>query len=321
MATVPAALSREMLPGALVTAAATATAWCAWAWFDRDPLVRAGAAALLGATTGLVLLLPSEPQPVSLAAIVGLLGITLGMLAHRLTGDDLATGLAATSVWVVWSFGRVTSLQPGVETRSVLDQLALLAVVVAVVGVLVARWAPWTAWMAALLAQFALVVVMPDTWDVVEVWTLPFAALLLGAGVLWRRYTPGNPRSLIWLGPSVAMALLPSAVLTWAAPWVGGADGTGSSDVASALLRLAFVLVAGVAASVVGARLGLAGLLIPGAAAVAIAAAAQVWSGLASMPRWIGLGLAGTALVLAGARIEWLRGEGGRARAWLGELR
>jgi hypothetical protein len=67
--------------------------------------------------------------------------------------------------------------------------------------------------------------------------------------------------------------------------------------------------------------MGLAGLLLPGAAAVAIAAAAQVWSGLASLPRWIGLGLAGTALVLAGARIEWLRGEGGRARAWLRELR
>ena len=51
------------------------------------------------------------------------------------------------------------------------------------------------------------------------------------------------------------------------------------------------------------------------------AGARQVWSGLASLPRWIGLGLAGTALVLAGARIEWLRGEGGRARAWLRELR
>jgi hypothetical protein len=321
MATIPAALSRASLPGALVTTGAAAAAWCAWAWFDHDRLVRAGAAGLVGTAVGLVLLLPGEPQPLWLAALVGLLGIGLGLLAHRLTGDRESTGLAALSLWLVWSVGRMTSIQPVTGSGDVLDQLALLAVVVAVVCVVVTRWAAWAAWAAALLAQFAHIVVMPDTWDVLEAWTWPFAALLLGAGLLWRRFAPEPVGSLLWLGPAVAMALLPSAVLTWGAPWVGGAAESGSADVTTALLRLGFVLVAGVAASVVGARMGLAGLLLPGAAAVAIAAAAQVWSGLASLPRWIGLGLAGTALVLAGARIEWLRGEGGRARAWLRELR
>jgi hypothetical protein len=59
------------------------------------------------------------------------------------------------------------------------------------------------------------------------------------------------------------------------------------------------------------------GLLIPASLALSVAALAQVWSGLSNLPRWVALAIAGTLLVLAGARIEWLRREGRRAVGWV----
>jgi hypothetical protein len=56
---------------------------------------------------------------------------------------------------------------------------------------------------------------------------------------------------------------------------------------------------------------------MPASLALSIAALAQVWSGLSNLPRWVGLAIAGTLLVLAGARIEWLRREGRRAVGWV----
>ena len=153
----------------------------------------------------------------------------------------------------------------------------------------------------------------PITWpDPVEVHTLTFAALLLAAGLLWRHRGP-TP-SLQWLGPAVAMALIPSAVATWVAPWALDASDLGTTG---HLIRLGAVLVASVIAMVVGARMHLGGLLIPASLALSIAALAQVWSGLSNLPRWVGLAIAGTLLVLAGARIEWLRREGRRAVGWV----
>jgi prolipoprotein diacylglyceryltransferase len=110
------------------------------------------------------------------------------------------------------------------------------------------------------------------------------------------------------------MALIPSAVATWVAPWALDA-----SDLSTTwhLARLAAVLVASVIAMVIGARLHMGGLLLPASLALAIAALAQVWSGLSNLPRWVGLAIAGTLLVLAGARIESLRREGRRAVGWL----
>jgi hypothetical protein len=113
------------------------------------------------------------------------------------------------------------------------------------------------------------------------------------------------------------MALLPSALACWAAPWVvSGAQ----ASTASALVRLVAVLVAGVAAVGAGSRLRLAGLLVPGSVALAVAGLAQLWGGLVAVPRWVALGLAGATLVTLGARIEWLRGQGRELRTFAGSL-
>ena len=81
------------------------------------------------------------------------------------------------------------------------------------------------------------------------------------------------------------------------------------------------MLVAGVAAVIAGARWRLGGLLIPGAVALVVAALGQLARGLATLPRWIGLAIAGTLLIAAGARIESLRRAGRRAAGWVGRLR
>ena len=322
-ATASSALNRDALPGALVTTAATALAVGTWAARDRSAahpagspgLLPGGAAALSGITVALILALPEEPQPVWIAAAVALAGLTVGLVIWVLRSDPMLAAIGACSVWIPWSATRMDSATDMLDGNQVASQLALLAALVALMAFVAAWWIPATGWLGALLGAAAMLLA-PIQWpDPIEAHTLTFAALLLGAGLLWRRRGP-TP-SLQWLGPAVAMALIPSAVATWAAPW---AFDVSSLSTSGHLIRLGVVVITSVMAMVVGARLRLGGLLIPASLALTIAALAQVWSGLSNLPRWVGLAIAGTLLVVAGARIEWLRSEGRRAVGWMEDL-
>ncbi len=314
--TASAAMERDALPGALVTTAASALAVGIWAaldrYRDRGRTVQVAAAALSGITVALLLALPEEPQPVWLAAVVAVAGLTVGMVIWVLRPDRAVAVVGACAVWIPWAATRLDARADMLDGDLVASQLSLLALLVGVMAFVVAWWIPAAGWIGALLGA-AAALLSPTTWpDPIEAHTLVFAALLLLAGLLWRRRGP-TP-SLQWLGPAVSMALIPSAVATWVAPWALDA-----SDLSTTwhLARLAAVLVASVIAMVIGARLHMGGLLLPASLALAIAALAQVWSGLSNLPRWVGLAIAGTLLVLAGARIESLRREGRRAVGWL----
>ncbi|MCU0300248.1 MAG: hypothetical protein MUF35_01430 [Candidatus Nanopelagicales bacterium] len=331
LGTAASASDRAALPGALVTTALTAAALVAWVLgeraavppapgtttptFERTGLLALGATALVGAALAMALALPPAPQPAWLALVVAAAGLALGLALLGLVGDRALAVVAAASTWLAWAWLRLNVVDPLGSSDVVQDQLALLAAAVAVIALVVAWWLPWTGWVGAVLGELALVL---GDWELeaVEAYTLPFAALLLLAGLLWRRQRPGP--SLHWLGPAVAAALIPSAVATLAAPWAWGDPG---ADTAGALVRLGAVLVAGVLAAVAGARWRLGGLLIPAAVALTIAALGQLVSGLANLPRWVGLGLAGILLIATGARVEALRREGHRAAAWVGGLR
>ena len=319
-ATASSALEREALPGAVVTTAATALALGLWAARDRHTdsrrLPQLGAVALSGTTVALVLALAAEPQPVWIAAAVALAGLTVGLVTWVLRADPTLAAVGACSVWIPWAVTRMDSATDMLEGNEVASQLSLLAALVALVAFVTGWWRPATGWIGALLGAVALVLAPINWTEPLEALTLSFAALLLLAGLLWRRRGP-TP-SLQWLGPAVAMALIPSAVATWAAPWALDVSSLGTTG---HLLRLGTLLIASVIAAVLGARLHLGGLLIPASIALTIAAMAQVWSGLSNLPRWVGLAVAGTLLVLAGARIEWLRREGRRAVGWVEGLR
>lgn len=304
--------------GALVTTALTAGAFGIWAVRDRGRIlwVNLGAAALAGSTVALVLSMPPDPQPVWLAVAVALAGLVVGLVVWLVAADGTLAATGALGVWIPWAVIRMSASADGGPDDLVASQLSLLSLLVAILALVLAWWTPALGWVGALLGMTAMSLA-PVTWaDPLETFSLPFAALLLGAGLLWRRRGP-TP-SLQWLGPAIAMALIPSAAATWLAPW---AVDLWSETTTTHLVRLAAVLVAGVIAVVVGARQRLAGLFIPGAIALVIAAGAQLWSGLETLPRWGALAIAGTLLVVAGARIEWLRREGRRAVGWVGELR
>jgi hypothetical protein len=319
VATASAAMDRDTLPGALVTTAACALAAGVWAWLDtdREPVrpLPIGAAALSGTTVALMLALPKEPQPVWLATAVALAGLTVGMVIWVLRPALTLALVGACAVWIPWAATRMNAGAEMLDSERVAGQLSLLSLLVGLMAFVTAWWRPVAGWIAAGLCAAAVLLAPTTRPDPIEAYTVGFAALLLVAGLLWRRHGPTS--SLEWLGPAVAVALIPSAIATWAAPWA-----LDVSDLSTGwhVLRLGAVLTASVIAMVVGARLHLGGLLVPASAALVIASLAQVWSGLSNLPRWIGLAIAGTLLVLAGARIEWLRREGRRAVGWVGNL-
>lgn len=341
-ATAGTAMDRASLPGSMLTTALAALAVSLWAGAERrapahrppggedhrlgvEPspapsalgpvrLLWLAAACLAGITLGMALAIP--PQPVWLPAIVALGGLAVGLVALLVTDDPLISVAGAAAAWLTWAWLRMTQFDPLTSAAAVDTQMSLLAAMVAVMAFAVAWWLPWTGWVGALLALLAMALAPWDAPDVVEVYSLPCAALLLLAGALWRRRQACL--SLTWLGPAVAVALIPSALATWLAPWATGESGV---EVGVHLLRLGAVLVGGVGAAVLGARWRLGGLLLPGAVALIITALAQVFGVLGNLPRWVGLGIAGTLLIVAGARVEALRREGRRAAAWVGDLR
>jgi hypothetical protein len=319
LATASAAMDRDALPGALVTTATCALAVGVWARLDPDGEtarpVPLGAAALSGTTAALLLALPQDPQPVWLAAAVTLAGLTVGMVIWVLRPEPLLALVGACAVWIPWAAIRINVGAEISDSDLVAGQLSLLALLVGVLTFVIAWWIPVAGWIAAGLCAAAALLAPTVRPDPIEAYTMAFSALLLAAGLLWRRR--GTTPSLQWLGPAVAMALIPSAIATWAAPWALDVSDLGTGW---HVLRLGVVLGASVIAMVVGARLHLGGLLVPAAVALVIASLAQVWSGLSNLPRWIGLAIAGTLLVLAGARIEWLRREGRRAVGWMANL-
>lgn len=112
-----------------------------------------------------------------------------------------------------------------------------------------------------------------------------------------------------WLAPAVSLSL--SCSTSYAVDSVGG----------DTLWRTA--VVAGVAALLVaaGVKWKLGGLLVPGFAALCLVVVARVLDVTAEIPVWIPLVGAAIALLVAGARFEYLEAKGRRTLAWTRELR
>lgn len=227
----------------------------------------------------------------------GLVGAGLLFALGRL-GPVLAVASAGT-FWAVW-------LLANADTDAARWQWYFGIAAAALFGFSLRRGCAPVAWVGALSGQIAWVLALGDVHEV-EVVTLPFAALLLAAGLIGRR--AGTTTSLITFGPGLAMALVPSALMVWDDIW--------SSP---ALLRFLVVMALSVAVLLLGVRRRLLGLVAPATAAIAIAASAQIFASLDALPRWLALGIAGAVLLVVGARIEWVRSKGEQADEWLHSL-
>lgn len=252
-------------------------------------------------------------------AIVGVVVAVLGaaMLQVGVRAESTALAVAATAVlWATWLGTGATAATPAATSPP--DDVTWF-MVSAAVALFAAAWvgrgrvgATWLAWPGAVLGSIAFVLLVPDSYPTaLEAWTLPVAGLLALAG--WVAGRGRAASSVERLGPALAVALLPSAAATWVSPWVLALDDAGPEHA----VRLAVVLAVGGALMVLAVRGHWLGVLLPSSAAVVIAALAQVWTGLDALPRWVALGIVGILLVLAGARFEWLRSEGRRARLWI----
>ena len=145
-------------------------------------------------------------------------------------------------------------------------------------------------------------------WDdaVLEVYTLPAAAAFAVLGVLQHRASRPAPGSVLTMGPALSIALTPTLVLA-----------VGSDD----LVRLAAVLVAGIACLVVGAGRGLRAPLLAGAGTLGVVALMQGSPYLAYVPTWLLLGCAGAVLLALGVAWESALGAGRQVGRWVHALR
>ena len=236
-------------------------------------------------------------------AVGGLVGVGV-MFAIRQWGAGIAVTAAGT-FWTTWLAAQLSDLDAWPDSTTWGWLFAIAGI-----GLFLYSWratcAP-VAWLGALSLQTAFVLFVDD-FDSVEAVTLPLAALLLLAGLLQRH--GGTRNSAIVYAPAVTMALIPSSLMVWNDVWSQ-----------PALLRFLVVMLAGIALLVVGVRVHMLGLIAPAAAAVSIAAMAQVFATLDTLPRWVALGIAGAVLLLIGARIEWVLRKRDQAEAWLHSLR
>ena len=137
----------------------------------------------------------------------------------------------------------------------------------------------------------------------VEAYTVPLAALLLGAGLWSRRELDG--RSWLTAGPGLAVGLLPSALLT--------IDDDG-------LVRPLVTVVVAAVVLAVGAWRRWQALVVVGAVAAAVVALAELGPMTLHLPRYLTLGATGIVLLALGARYEQRRADARQAVSWLASM-
>jgi hypothetical protein len=142
-------------------------------------------------------------------------------------------------------------------------------------------------WLAAVVLGSATVLRVSLDVRAPELYTLPAAMLLVAAG-LWRLRADSSSGSTTALGAGLALAIVPSLLLTLEQP---------------VSLRGLLVGAGGVLALAVGARLRLSAPLLVGAGTVALLTVRELAPLADAVPRWVSLALLGVALL--GVGISW----------------
>jgi hypothetical protein len=236
------------------------------------------------------------------SAVVVSVIVLVGMLARRVPWAFLAPFGAA----LVWAFLAVATHEGGQPDPwwAYVLVLAVWAIAVAARAV-VERRAEFLvlsvpASVIALLWSLALATDVGTDGPWLERFTVPLAILLVAYGLLAAWLRRGLP-SLVTLGPAVAVALWPSAVV-------------GLSD--DSPTRLYAVLVAAAVILVVGLVTRLAGLVVPAGVALVLVALRPLSLLMSWVPNWVAYTAAGTVLIVIGARFEHVRSRAVSVRHW-----
>ena len=148
-----------------------------------------------------------------------------------------------------------------------------------------------------------------------EVYTVPLTILLGLAGLIWflgsrtakKEDATTKVTSRTTVLPALAVMMIPSAVLTWDA--VSNDNGLTSA----APLRFAITTILAVLMLIAGTQWKNAAFTIVGLVSLVIVALGQIVIYGSHLPGWALFAAIGAILVAAGARVEWLRGQG---RTW-----
>lgn len=270
--------------------------------------------------------LRSTPLAQVLAVAAGGLGtsmvlrwLELGHLDADVRGLSLAVyaaavGVAAAAISLT-TRSRVTlevlSVVVGVLACAEVSDLKAAAMALTIIGTAVAvvavlhRDRAYAGWASMAVLGLATVFRVVAEVGSPELYTLPAALLLLGAG-LWRVRTDSSIGSVSAMGSGLTLALVPSLMLTWQDP---------------ASLRGLLLGLGSVAVLAVGIRLRLSAPFVAGALVTALLAVRHLEPLAHGLPRWVVLGGVGLALLGVGitweARLKDLR----RGRAYVGGLR
>jgi hypothetical protein len=269
-------LERLLLPvlaaATVVTAGFSATHWPYLAG-GRDNAAGLGLAAV--AALALVLARPAGRDPVSRIAIEAT-GLVAGLVAAAYPVDDTVAAMVLTVVG---------------------SAVALSAVL--------NRDRDGAAWIAVTLLGAATLIRLVEEVQAPEVYTLPAAALLLGAG-WWRLGADRELSSMRALASGLTLALVPSLLLTLDDP---------------VSLRGALVAAGGLVALAVGVARHWAAPFLAGAGTTAVLAVRHLGPVVEGLPRWISLGSVGLVLLLVGITWEQRRRDLQGATRYLTALR
>ncbi len=311
----------------LAGAAVAAVPTLGWAAVSTGASVMTSALAVVAVTAAALIARRTVALP-GYAALAAVLGVVFAGVAARAAGAapevaGFAVAIAAAVVTLLGVFALGYQPAAGVALEYAGAATALAGTFIALGST------PWLAGSLTALALAAgLAALRPDrraiyggaagllalfaVWAwlasaevaTVEAYTAPAAVVMLAAGLLRWRGTPG--RSWLTLGPALVLAIGPTLGL-------GLVDDDAARLVAAALLCLVAVLA--------GAVLRLQGPLFLGAIGLVVLGLDQWGEYLVQLPRWITLGAVGVVLMWVGATFEHRRRDWRRASDAIGQFR
>ena len=250
----------------------------------------------------------------------GDLAALVGLLLSLVAGAEAARRRrGASAPWGAVEFGLLqASVTLAVASLGPLssDGAGTFALALLLTGLALAWYAAMPAriplaYLAALAVAAAEWVIAADRGvAIVEVYTLPFAALLLAVGsshlLLAHREGRRPPGSMLVLGPGIGVGIVPSLFV-----------GLGEGDA----LRVAATTLAAIGLLVVGVAARLQAPVGYGAFALVLTAIVRGGPLLAAVPAWITLLLAGAVILTLAIGWETAVVGGRRAGVWFGQLR